>query len=127
MFTIIVPRWTADLMTLKRDFGRVNVICWFGFEGVEGRMGVAGASGALPAPNVSRMSPLRLGIFNTASTISGFIPGKIRRHATCAVSRFFCRLNGAIVVARLIKCQSTLVVEELIVASGGMFGDAKAL
>ncbi len=82
--------------------------------------------GALPAPKVSRMRPFRFGTWSTESSISGLMPGKILRHATCAVSRFVCMENLAMLVGRRIRPQFTWVPVAEMVAKGSQFGEAKA-
>jgi len=82
--------------------------------------------GALPAPNVSRMRPLRFGTRRTESSISGLMPGKILRHATCDVSTLIWMENFAMLVGLRIKLQFTWVPVAEMVAKGSQFGEAKA-
>ena len=54
------------------------------------------------------------------------MPGKMRRQATCAVSRLVWIENLAMVVGRRINDQFTEVPDAEMVASAGQFGDEKA-
>ena len=54
------------------------------------------------------------------------MPGNIRRHATCAVSRFVCMLNFPRALGLRIKLQLTSAPIAVIFAKGSQFGEAKA-
>lgn len=101
-----MPRSTAALMTDVRE--------------------PSSPDGAFPAPNVSRINPRRPGTRKTPSIISGLMPGKMRRHATCAVSRFGMTPKRAMVVGRLMRFQFTSAPMAEIFARGSKFGEAKA-
>jgi hypothetical protein len=82
--------------------------------------------GAFPAPKVSSTNPRSPSSFSTASTISGLMPGKMRRHATCVVSNRVSILNCSMLFGRCTSSQLTLVRIDVVTASGGQLGESKA-
>jgi hypothetical protein len=58
--------------------------------------------------------------------LSGLMPGNIRKHATCAVSRLVCMSNFARTLGRRIRFQFTSAPMADIFARGSQLGEAKA-
>lgn len=108
--------WVTLTMTMPRLIASASTLV----------MALSCPWGALPAPNVSSTRPRSPSSRNTASTISGLIPGKMRRQATCVVSRLVWMLKCSMLLGRFTSSQLTLVRMEVVTASGGQLGDANA-